>query len=90
MPYNPILILTVIGELLLLSFMLTAFGVMVAARITRIQAFMPLTRLPVMPLFFVSGALYPLRLLPDRLAVVTRSGPVTYAVCPCARGLSVT
>src|SRR6201996_679310 len=33
-PYNPILILTVIGELLLLSFTLTAFGVMMAARIT--------------------------------------------------------
>jgi ABC-2 type transport system permease protein len=31
-PYNPILILTVTGELLLLSFTLTAFGVMMAAR----------------------------------------------------------
>ena len=30
-PYNPILFLTVIGELLLLSFTLTAFGVMMAA-----------------------------------------------------------
>ena len=36
-PYNPILILTVIGELLLLSFTLTAFGVMMAARITQIR-----------------------------------------------------
>jgi hypothetical protein len=44
-PCNPILILTVIGELLLLSFTLTAFGVMMAARITQIQAFMALTRL---------------------------------------------
>jgi ABC-2 type transport system permease protein len=34
-PYDPILILTVIGELLLLSFTLTAFGVMMAARIPR-------------------------------------------------------
>jgi ABC-2 type transport system permease protein len=44
-PYNPILILTVIGELLLLSFTLTAFGVMMAARITQIQAFMALTQM---------------------------------------------
>jgi ABC-2 type transport system permease protein len=36
-PYDPILMLTVIGELLLLSFTLTAFGVMMAARITQIQ-----------------------------------------------------
>src|SRR6266704_664471 len=32
-PYDPVLLLTVIGELLLLSFTLTAFGVMMAARI---------------------------------------------------------
>ena len=38
-PYDPILILTVIGELPL-SFTLTAFGVMMAARIKQIQAFM--------------------------------------------------
>jgi len=34
----------VTGELLLLSCTLTAFGVMVAGRITRIQAFMALTQ----------------------------------------------
>jgi ABC-2 type transport system permease protein len=60
-PYNPILILTVIGELLLLSFTLTAFGVMMAARIKQIQAFVALTQMLVMPLFFLSSALYPLR-----------------------------
>ncbi len=59
-PYNPVLILTLIGELLLLSFTLTAFGVMMAARITQIQAFMALTQMLVLPLFFLSGALYPL------------------------------
>jgi ABC-2 type transport system permease protein len=63
-PDNPDLILTVIGELLLLSFTLTAFGVMMAARITQIQAFMALTQMLIMPLFFLSGALYPLRALP--------------------------
>src|SRR5258707_1212726 len=63
-PYDPVLLLTVIGELLLLSFTLTAFGVMMAARIKQIQAFMALTQMLVMPLFFLSGALYPLRGLP--------------------------
>ena len=37
MPYGPILILTVIGDLLL-PFTLTAFGVMTAARIKQMQA----------------------------------------------------
>jgi ABC-2 type transport system permease protein len=81
-PYDPVLFLTVIGELLLLSFTLTAFGVMMAARIKQIQAFMALTQMLVMPLFFLSGALYPLRGLPTWLTVVTRIDPLTYIVYP--------
>jgi ABC-2 type transport system permease protein len=81
-PYDPVLMLTVIGELLLLSFTLTAFGVMMAARITQIQAFMALTQMLVMPLFFLSGALYPLNHLPAWLTVLTRIDPLTYIVDP--------
>jgi ABC-2 type transport system permease protein len=53
---------------------------MMAARIAQVQAFMALTQVLVMPLLFLSGALYPLRGLPARLAVVTRFDPITYAV----------
>jgi ABC-2 type transport system permease protein len=81
-PYNPVMFLEVIGMLLLLSFTLTAFGVMVAARITQMQAFMALNQMMVMPLFFLSGALYPLNGLPAWLAVVTRFDPITYVVAP--------
>jgi daunorubicin resistance ABC transporter membrane protein len=81
-PYNPVLILTLIGMLLLLSFTLTAFGVMMAARIKQFQAFMALTQMLVMPLFFLSGALYPLNGLPAWLTVLTRIDPLTYVVGP--------
>ncbi len=81
-PYNPLLLLTLVGELLLLSFTLTAFGVMMAARIKQIQAFMALTQLFVLPLFFLSGALYPLNGLPAWLTVLTRIDPLTYIVDP--------
>jgi ABC-2 type transport system permease protein len=81
-PYNPVLLLTLIGELLLLSFTLTAFGVMMAARIKQIQAFMALTQMVVLPLFFLSGALYPLNGLPAWLTVLTRIDPLTYVVDP--------
>jgi ABC-2 type transport system permease protein len=81
-PYNPVLILTLIGELLLLSFTITAFGVMMAARITQFQAFMALTQMLVFPLFFLSGALYPLTGLPGWLSVLTRIDPLTYVVGP--------
>jgi ABC-2 type transport system permease protein len=81
-PYDPVLFLTLIGELLLLSFTLTAFGVMMAARIKQLQAFMALTQMLVMPLFFLSGALYPLNGLPAWLSVLTRIDPLTYIVDP--------
>jgi len=81
-PYNPVMFLEVIGELLLLSFTLTAFGVMIAARITQMQAFMALNQMMVMPLFFLSGALYPLNGLPTWLTIVTRFDPLTYVVGP--------
>jgi ABC-2 type transport system permease protein len=81
-PYNPVLLLTLAGELLLLSFTLTAFGVMMAARIKQFQAFMALTQMLVMPLFFLSGALYPLTGLPGWLTVLTRIDPLTYVVGP--------
>ena len=81
-PYSPTLLLTLLGELLLLSFTLTAFGVMMAARIKQIQAFMALTQMVVMPLFFLSGALYPLGGLPAWLTVLTRVDPLTYVVAP--------
>jgi ABC-2 type transport system permease protein len=81
-PYDPVLFLILIGELLLLSFTLTAFGVMMAARIKQIQAFMALTQMLVMPLFFLSGALYPLNGLPAWLTVLTRLDPLTYIVDP--------
>jgi ABC-2 type transport system permease protein len=81
-PYDPVLLLTLIGELLLLSFTLTAFGVMMAARVKKIQAFMALTQMVVLPLFFLSGALYPLNGLPTWLTVLTRLDPLTYVVDP--------
>jgi len=81
-PYDPVLLLILIGEMLLLAFTLTAFGVMMAARISQFQAFMALTQMLVMPLFFLSGALYPLHGLPTWLSVLTRIDPLTYVVGP--------
>jgi ABC-2 type transport system permease protein len=81
-PYSPLLILTLFGEMLLLSFTITAFGVMMAARIKQIQSFVALTQVFVMPLFFLCGALYPLNALPAWLTVLTRLDPLTYVVEP--------
>ena len=86
-PYSPGLILTLLAELLLLSFTITAFGVMAAARIQNMQSFFALVQMFMMPMFFLSGALYPLSNLPSWLQVLTRINPLTYAVDPLRRAV---
>lgn len=81
-PYSPSLLVILVGELLILSFAMTAYGIMIASRIKQIQAFVALTQMMILPLYFLSGALYPLSGLPGWLTVLTRLDPVTYAVTP--------
>jgi ABC-2 type transport system permease protein len=84
-PYDPVLILGIFSLQLLLAFTITAFGVMVAARIKQIQSFMGVMQMVVMPMFFIAGALFPVAGLPAWLAVLNRLDPVTYAVDPMRR-----
>jgi ABC-2 type transport system permease protein len=86
-PYSPILVLTLVGELLLLSFTLTALGVAVAARMRQIQTFFAVTQVFLLPRFFLSGSLYPLGNLPAWLHVLTRINPLTYVVDPMRRAV---
>ena len=84
-PYNVVLILGIFGLQLLLAFTITAFGVMIAVRIKQMQSFFGVMQIIVMPLFFISGALFPTRGLPGWLEVLNRVDPLTYAVDPMRR-----
>src|SRR6478609_9189969 len=86
-PYDPLLILGIFGLQLLLAFAITAFGVMVAVRIKQMQSFMGVMQMIVMPMFFISGALFPIAALPGWLAVLNRLDPLTYAVDPMRRAV---
>jgi ABC-2 type transport system permease protein len=81
-PYSVGLVLGVFALQLLLAFSITAFGVMIAARIKQIQSFMGVMQMIVTPMFFISGALFPSGDLPGWLAVLNRLDPITYAVAP--------
>jgi ABC-2 type transport system permease protein len=81
-PYSIPLILGCFFLMLLLAFAMTAFGVMIAARIKQMQSFMGIMQMIIMPMFFISGALYPVTGLPEWLAVLNRLDPITYAVDP--------
>ncbi|WP_084263225.1 ABC transporter permease [Actinomadura formosensis] len=81
-PYDPVLLLQLLGLMFIGAFALTGFGVMMAARITSMQSFFGLMQMAMMPMMFLSGALYPLNGLPAWLTVLTRLNPLTYAVDP--------
>ena len=58
---------------------------MVAARIKQIQSFMAITQMVMMPMYFLSGAIFPVSGLPQWLTILNRLDPMTYAVDPMRR-----
>jgi ABC-2 type transport system permease protein len=86
-PYELGLILELFALSLLLAFAITSFGVMFAARINQMQSFMALMQMVIMPMFFLSGAMFSVAALPQWLAVLNRLDPLTYAVEPMRRAI---
>jgi len=58
----------------------TSLGTAIAARMEDMQAFPLITNFLVMPLFFLSGSLFPLNDLSSTLLIITRINPLTYGV----------
>jgi ABC-2 type transport system permease protein len=65
---------------LLLSFALTSLGLAMGSYIESLEGFQLIVSFVVFPLFFLSGALFPLKNLPEWLSFLTAINPVTYAV----------
>lgn len=81
-PYSATLIVTLLAEMFLAAFTITAFGVMLAARMKNMQTFFGLMQMAIMPMMFLSGAMFPLANLPSWLHFLTVVNPMTYAVDP--------
>jgi ABC-2 type transport system permease protein len=73
-------LLLLILSLLLLAYAMTAFGIVLATRIERMESFQMVMTLVLQPMIFLSGAVFPLQNLPTWLAVITHLNPATYAV----------
>lgn len=78
-PYHPQL-LVVLLEVVLVSFAFTALGVAAAVCIRRPETFQVAVSLCMLPLFFLSGAMFPADGLPGWLGTAVRLNPLTYAV----------
>lgn len=82
---NPLLVLQLLALMFLTAFALTSMGILIAARLQSMEAFQMIMNFLVMPMFFLSGAFFPLRGLPAWMSVITRLDPVAYGVDPMRR-----
>ena len=79
-PVEPVLLPLAALSMFLVAIAFTAVGSALATKIDDMQGFPLVMNLFVMPLFFLSGALFPLQQLPKALYVVALANPMTYAV----------
>jgi ABC-2 type transport system permease protein len=72
--------LTAIPLLVTFGMGVTALGIIVASRMKTFEGFGAIVNFLIQPLFFFSGALYPVEGLPKSLALIVRFNPMSYAV----------
>jgi ABC-2 type transport system permease protein len=78
-------VIELIPVVFLLAFTLSSLGVVIAARLKSMQGFQVVMNFLMMPIFFLSGALFPLTGLPDWMTVLTRLDVASYGVDPIRR-----
>jgi len=73
-------IIAVIFVCICVSFCISAFGIVLATFYESYESFSVIMNFIIMPMFFLSGAMYPVRLLPEILKLVAKLNPLTYGI----------
>lgn len=81
-PLSVALVVQLLALVMLLSFTLTALGLAIVVGIRQVQTVMGIMQMVLLPLSFLSGAMFPLSGLPGWLDVAVKLNPVTYGVHP--------
>jgi ABC-2 type transport system permease protein len=79
-PSNLVVVPLAILFMALVALVFSAMGTIIGSSLKEMQGFQIIMNFLVMPIFFLSGALYPLRNLPGPLVVLTHLDPLTYGV----------
>jgi ABC-2 type transport system permease protein len=87
-PASWALLVPAILVMALIAIIFTAFGTAMGARIRDMQGFQLIMNFIIMPIFFLSGALFPLAGLPAVMYWVVRIDPLSYGV-DALRGLLI-
>lgn len=72
--------LEILGILFLIAFALTSLGITIASRMETMEGFQMIMNFLIMPLFFLSGALFPLRGTAAWMSTLMKVDPLTYGV----------
>lgn len=73
-------ILPALLVMFLLAMLFTAFGTALASTIEDMQGFQLIINFIIMPLFFLSGALFPMTGLPGIVGIIVKFNPLSYGV----------
>lgn len=65
---------------LILSFCISSLGIVIATFYESFESFSVIMNFIVMPMFFLSGAMYPVKVLPFILRIATKINPLTYGI----------
>lgn len=79
-PFTPLSLALAVAVILLMSFGLTSLGLALGSYMYSLEGFQMIVSFVVFPLFFLSGALFPLDRLPEWLGYLTAADPATYGV----------
>jgi ABC-2 type transport system permease protein len=79
-PYDWALVPVAFGVLIIMCLALSFLGAGIASMVDDFQGFQGINNLIILPLFFLSSALYPLSQVPTALKVISTLNPVTYMV----------
>jgi ABC-2 type transport system permease protein len=80
--FSPSQLVVLLGLMLMLAVVMTSLGILIAARQRSMEGFQVMMQFLLFPMFFLSGAFFPLRGVPIWLEALSRIDPVTYAVDP--------
>ncbi len=79
-PVSGIFILPAFGFIFLIALLFTALGMTIASKLEDMQAFPLIMNFLVMPLFFLSGSLFPIKGLPGPISFIAKINPLAYGV----------
>jgi len=79
-PYDWLLVVPALGILIVVCLALACLGAGIASSVDDFQGFQGINNLLILPLFFLSSALYPLNDVPAALRIISTLNPVSYMV----------